>query len=301
MTEAADATPRATARTGSVVGRDVRADVRPDVRADVRPDEARPPRTPDAADPRRFVSVPARVWYARDVHAVARDLLGAYVTSRSADGEVTVRVTEVEAYAGADDPGSHAFRGRTARNAVMFAEPGRLYVYRHLGLHHCVNVVAEPTGSPAAVLLRAGEVVEGAELAWHRRESVGVVDSHRQLARGPARLAVCLGLDLGANGADVTEAGGAVVVHRHEGAVISTHATGPRVGVSGEGGDAARHPWRYWLTDERTVSAYRPAYRSSGRSSGSSSGGSSGRPAGPARASAAASGGYRPPASPDVP
>ncbi|WP_307858313.1 DNA-3-methyladenine glycosylase [Cellulomonas fulva] len=245
------------------------------------------PRTPDAADPRRFVSVPARVWYARDVHAVARDLLGAYVTSRSADGDVTVRVTEVEAYGGADDPGSHAFRGRTARNAVMFAEPGRLYVYRHLGLHHCVNVVTEPTGSPSAVLLRAGEVVEGSDLAWHRRESVGVVDSHRQLARGPARLAVCLGLDLGANGADVTEAGGAVVVHRHEGATISTHASGPRVGVSGAGGDAGRHPWRYWLTDERTVSAYRPAYRSS-RGAGHPSGASAGA-------------GYRQPASEDAP
>ena len=252
------------------------------------------PRVPDAADPRRFASVPARVWYARDVHAVARDLLGAYVTSRSPDGDVTVRITEVEAYAGADDPGSHAFRGRTARNAVMFAEPGRLYVYRHLGLHHCVNVVAEPTGSPAAVLLRAAEVVDGVELAWRRRESVGVVDSHRQLARGPARLAVCLGLDIGANGDDVTEAGGAVVVHRHEGGgVISTHATGPRVGVSGAGGDSSRHPWRYWLNDERTVSAYRPAYRSAAGTAGTS-----------APAAAAAAGppaGYRPPTSPDAP
>ncbi|MCR6689792.1 DNA-3-methyladenine glycosylase [Cellulomonas sp.] len=237
------------------------------------------PRTPDAADPLRFVSVPARVWYARDVHAVARDLLGSYVTARSSDGDVTVRVTEVEAYGGADDPGSHAFRGRTARNAVMFAEPGRLYVYRHLGLHHCVNVVCEPTGSPAAVLLRAAEVVDGADLAWHRRERVGVVDSHRQLARGPARLAVCLGLDLASNGVDVTEAGGAVVVHRHDGPALATHASGPRVGVSGVGGDATRHPWRYWITGESSVSAYRPAYRS------------------PAATTAA----YRSPASEDVP
>ncbi|WP_246117364.1 DNA-3-methyladenine glycosylase [Cellulomonas composti] len=209
----------------------------------------------------RFVTVPARVWYSRDVHAVARDLLGAYLTTSSAEGDVTVRLTEVEAYGGADDPGSHAFRGRTARNAVMFSEPGRLYVYRHLGLHHCLNVVVQPTGSPAAVLLRAGEVVDGAELAWVRRERVGVVDSHRQLARGPARLAVALGLDLDANGTDLTEAGGPVVLHRHEGHAISTHASGPRVGVSGGGGDGARYPWRYWLTDERTVSAYRPAYR----------------------------------------
>ena len=79
--------------------------------------------------------VPARVWFARPVHAVARDLLGAYLTARSPEGDVTLRITEVEAYGGADDPGSHAFRGRTARNAVMFAEPGRLYVYR-LSLIH---------------------------------------------------------------------------------------------------------------------------------------------------------------------
>ncbi|GIG23089.1 putative 3-methyladenine DNA glycosylase [Cellulomonas chitinilytica] len=219
------------------------------------------PGPPDAADPRAFVTVPARVWYSREVHAVARDLLGAHLTARSDEGDVTVRITEVEAYAGPEDPGSHAFRGRTSRNAVMFAEPGRLYVYRHLGLHHCLNVVAQPTGSPAAVLLRAGEVVEGAELAWRRRERVGVVDSHRQLARGPARLAVCLGLDLRANGADLTEAGGGTVLHRDQAAMQPTHATGPRVGVAGHGGDPQHFPWRYWLTDERTVSAYRPAYR----------------------------------------
>lgn len=217
------------------------------------------PRPPDASDPRRVVSVPARVWYARDVNVVARDLLGAYVTVRSAEGDVTVRLTEVEAYAGADDPGSHAYRGRTARNAVMFAEPGRLYVYRHLGLHHCVNVVAEAAGTPAAVLLRAGEVVEGEALAWRRREAVGVVDSVRQLARGPARLAVCLGLDRDANGEDLTEAGGRVVLHRASSG-HATHASGPRVGVAGPGGDGS-FPWRYWLTGESTVSAYRPAYR----------------------------------------
>ncbi len=205
---------------------------------------------------------PARVWFARDVLSVARDLLGAHLTTRSPEGDVTVRITEVEAYGGDDDPGSHAFRGRTERNAAMFAEPGRLYVYRHLGLHHCLNVVAEPTGRPAAVLLRAGEVVAGRDLAWRRREAAGVVDNDRQLARGPARLAVCLGLDLGANGADITEPGGEILLRRGEAAVAPTHRQGPRVGVSGAGGDGARHPWRFWLTGEPTVSAYRPAYRS---------------------------------------
>ncbi len=213
-----------------------------------------------AADPEGIV--PAHVWYARDVLAVAVDLLGATVTARSPAGDVTVRLTEVEAYGGEDDPGSHASRGRTPRNSVMYAEPGRLYVYRHLGLHHCVNVVAQPTGSAAAVLLRAGEVVEGAALAWQRRAAAGVVDNERQLARGPGRLAVCLGLDLDANGADVTEQGGDVVLRTPpEGSVVPAHRQGPRVGVAGAGGDAARHPWRFWLAGEPTVSAYRPAYR----------------------------------------
>ena len=207
--------------------------------------------------------VPARTWYTRAPLAVAHDLLGAFVTARSDEGDVTVRLTEVEAYAGEDDPGSHAYRGRTSRNAAMFAEPGRLYVYRHLGLHHCVNVVTEPAGRASAVLLRAGEVVEGADLARERRERTGVVDSARQLARGPARLAVCLGLDLQANGADLTERDGRVLLRKRDvRAVQPPVASGPRVGVSGAGGDGALHPWRLWLTGERTVSAYRPAYRS---------------------------------------
>ena len=207
-------------------------------------------------------TVPARIWYARPVLTVARDLLGAYVTTRSADGDVTIRLTEVEAYGGIDDPASHAFRGRSSRNAAMFAEPGRLYVYRHLGLHHCLNIVTAPSGEASAVLLRAGEVVGGVSLAWERRARAGVVDSERQLARGPARLAVALGLDLSANGADVTEAGGAVVVHRRESTVLPTHSTGQRVGVGSAGGDPNRFPWRLWLTGEPTVSAYRPGYRS---------------------------------------
>ncbi|TQL04393.1 DNA-3-methyladenine glycosylase [Cellulomonas sp. SLBN-39] len=207
--------------------------------------------------------VPARTWFARDVLTVARDLLGAFVSAHGPDGTVTVRLTEVEAYGGDDDPASHAFRGRNARNAAMFAEPGRLYVYRHLGLHHCVNVVTQPAGSASAVLLRAGEVVEGKDLAWDRRARAGTVDNERQLARGPARLAVCLGLDVAANGQDVTEPGGAVVVHlRETDSVLPPVVSGARVGVSGAGGDVAAHPWRLWFSGDRTVSAFRPGYRS---------------------------------------
>lgn len=205
--------------------------------------------------------VPARTWLGRPVLDVAPDLLGAYLTVRSAEGDVTLRITEVEAYDGEADPGSHAFRGRTPRNAVMFGEAGRLYVYRHLGLHHCVNVVTGRAGAASAVLLRAGEVVDGVDLARDRRLRSGVVDSDRQIARGPARLAVALGLDLDDYGADLTEPGGRVVLHRDPDAVVGARCTGPRVGVAGPGGDADRYPWRFWLAGEPTVSAFRPAYR----------------------------------------
>ncbi len=203
--------------------------------------------------------VPPRDWYARDAHDVAVDLLGAHVTTRRPDGQVTVRLTEVEVYRGEVDPASHAYRGRTARNAAMFGEPGRLYVYRHLGLHHCVNVVTGPDGFASAVLLRAGEVVEGADVARARRVSSGVARTDVDLARGPARLAVALGLDLTALAADLTRPDGDVVVHRDADAPVPRYLTGPRVGVSGEGADAARYPWRLWLPGEPTVSVYRPA------------------------------------------
>ncbi|MEV0893466.1 DNA-3-methyladenine glycosylase [Promicromonospora sp. NPDC050262] len=208
------------------------------------------------------MTVPARPFFDRPVVDVARDLLGATLTRRTADGAVTLRITEVEAYDGTNDPGSHAFRGPSRRNETMFGEPGRLYVYRHLGLHYCANVVCGPDGTASAVLLRAGEVTgpgpDGVALATTRRLASGVVRAERDLARGPARLTVALGLDLADDGADVTDPEGAVVLEVPEapsGSVLS----GPRVGVSGDGGRADLYPWRFWLDGEPTVSVYRPA------------------------------------------
>jgi DNA-3-methyladenine glycosylase len=203
-------------------------------------------------------AVPDRGWFLRPVRDVARDLLGAYVTRRTSAGEVMLRLTEVEAYDGANDPGSHAFRGQTARNATMFGEPGHLYVYRHMGLHHCVNVVCGPVGRASAVLLRAGAVVDGVELALARRRAKGVCDSERQIARGPARLTVALSLDRDDDGADVLDPDGPVVLRLPAAPPPGAVATGPRVGVSGEGGRADLFPWRWWLADEPTVSVYRP-------------------------------------------
>jgi DNA-3-methyladenine glycosylase len=189
---------------------------------------------------------------AGDVLDVARTLLGARLTH----GGVTVRLTEVEAYAGSDDPGSHAYRGRTPRNEVMFGPPGRLYVYFTYGMHWCANVVTGVEGLASAVLLRAGEVVGGRDTAAARR--VGVRE--RDWARGPARLATTLGLGRDQNGLDLLDP--ATVGRLHVGAEpmpTPRIRSGPRVGVRGPGGDADAHPWRFWLEGEPTVSAYRAA------------------------------------------
>ena len=197
----------------------------------------------------------ARAFFARPVLEVAPELLGCTVSHAG----VTVRLTEIEAYDGSNDPGSHAFRGPTARTRVMFGEPGGLYVYFTYGMHWCANLVCGSVGVANAVLLRAGEVIEGLEVAASRR--AGVID--RDLARGPACLAKALSLGRVHNGIDTISADSAVVVRApirgsSSGASGAVMRTGPRVGVSGPGGDAAAYPWRFWLEGEPTVSAYRP-------------------------------------------
>lgn len=187
---------------------------------------------------------------------VAPTLLGGVLRHETEDGAVAVRLTEVEAYAGEQDPGSHAYRGRTARNQVMFGAAGHLYVYFTYGMHYCCNVVVGETGHASAVLLRAGEVVEGVELARSRRRN----GPDRDLARGPARLCQALGIDLTCNGAFLGE--GPLTLTLHEAAQAPGEvSTGPRVGLR----HAADHPWRFWLADEPTVSVYRPAKRLPGR------------------------------------
>ncbi|ROR93788.1 DNA-3-methyladenine glycosylase [Salana multivorans] len=200
-------------------------------------------------------------WFARDVNEVARDLLGAELSATTAEGTVTVRLTEVEAYGGAEDPGSHARRGPTARNASMFASAGRVYVYFTYGMHWCANLVTGPEGEGSAVLLRAGEVIEGLELARRRRPSSR---SDRDLASGPARLAKALGLTgehdgLEIGGAAAAGTGSMVVELRAAPAGVTAWERGPRTGVSGPGGSAAEFPWRYWIAGDPTVSRYRAA------------------------------------------
>lgn len=186
---------------------------------------------------------------------VAPTLLGAYLVSEVAGERVEVRLTEVEAYAGEVDPASHAYRGRTPRNAVMFGPAGHLYVYFTYGMHFCCNVVCGPDGTAAAVLLRAGEVVEGLELARRRRPAAR---SDRELARGPARLAAALGLGRAQNGVDLLDPAGQVRLAGRLGSVDAERVeVGPRVGVS----SASDLPWRFWITGEPTVSSYRRSAR----------------------------------------
>ncbi len=179
---------------------------------------------------------------------VAPRLLGAVLRHERPEGAVAVRLTEVEAYDGPDDPGSHAFRGPTDRNRVMFGPPGRLYVYFTYGMHYCCNVVCGDPGHASAVLLRAGEVVEGVETAQVRRSGA----RERDLARGPARLCEALGIDRSHNGADLLR--GPLTLSLST-APRGEVGTGPRVGLR----RAADRPWRFWTPGEPTVSPYRPA------------------------------------------
>jgi DNA-3-methyladenine glycosylase len=227
-----------------------------------------------------------REFFARPSVPVAPDLLGCVLEHQTEAGLVAVELTEVEAYAGASDPASHAYRGKTARNAVMFGPPGHAYVYFTYGMHFCVNLVCLGNGSASAVLLRAGRIIEGEELARARRTGGprGVrgarggrgdgesprasgqsprekaVIPFRDLARGPARLCQALDIDRSLDGADVCVPDSPLRMRWPEAGTTARSAerkvdSGPRVGISA----AAEVPWRFWIEGEPTVSAYRPA------------------------------------------
>ena len=192
-----------------------------------------------------------------DARDLAPLLLGAVLTHESREGPVSVRLTEVEAYLGPEDslhpdPGSHTYRGPTPRNAPMFGPAGHLYVYFTYGMHHCTNIVCGPPGTASAVLLRAGEIVGGLELARKRRHTSRTA---ADLASGPARLAKALGLTTADSGRDALAPPFALVLPPLPAGAVSS---GPRVGVSGAGG-SEEYAWRYWMTGDPTVSRYKAA------------------------------------------
>lgn len=198
---------------------------------------------------------------------VAPLLLGGELRTRVGGSSVHLRLTEVEAYHGhgtgpEPDPGSHARMGRTARNATMWGEPGHLYVYLSHGIHSCVNVVSGPVGQAGGILLRAGEVVHGADAVAVRRGAATPLTGRalRDLARGPGRFGQAAGLRHplhdgvdAITGAEL-EGATAELWLRDEPVVDVTQ--GPRVGVAGIAGTGA-FPWRFWIGGDPTVSPFR--------------------------------------------
>jgi DNA-3-methyladenine glycosylase len=206
------------------------------------------------------VTLIPRDFFARPSVPVAPELLGCVLEHETEAGLVAVELTEVEAYAGASDPASHAYRGKTARNAVMFGPPGHAYVYFTYGMYFCVNLVCAGNGSASAVLLRAGRIIEGEELARTRRTRGTTLIPFRDLARGPARLCQALDIDRSQDGADVCVPSSPLRMRWPDASTTARSeerrvVTGPRVGVS----SAAEVPWRFWWEGEPTVSVYRPA------------------------------------------
>ncbi|MDQ3402830.1 MAG: DNA-3-methyladenine glycosylase [Actinomycetota bacterium] len=180
----------------------------------------------------------------------SRLILGSYLEADSPLGTVRVRVVEVEAYRGGDDPASHCYRGRTPRNEVMFGPAGHLYVYFVYGMHFCANIVSLTDGVPGAVLLRAGEVVSGTDVARPRRPASR---KDTDLAQGPAKLTRVLGLGREHNGVDLTDPASPVRLLAGDRVPPESIRIGPRVGVA----VAADVPWRFWIDGSPSVSAYR--------------------------------------------
>jgi DNA-3-methyladenine glycosylase len=194
-----------------------------------------------------------RHFFARDTLAVARSLLGIRLV-RALDGQrVSGIIVECEAYIGQADTACHASHGRTARNEVMFGLPGHAYVYFTYGMHWMLNVVAEPEGSPAAVLIRALQPMEGVALMRVQREARGRRFRDEDLTNGPAKLTQALAIDRALNGADLVH-GQALWLERGEAAPDEAVASGPRIGINYAAEQDRQAPWRFWLRGNLYVS-----------------------------------------------
>ncbi len=176
-----------------------------------------------------MIDIPlGEAFFARPAAEVAPGLLGCVMEV----GDMAGEIVEVERYQ-QDDPASHSFRGRTPRAAVMFGPPGRLYVYRSYGIHWCANVVCEPEGHGAAVLIRAVAPTRGLDVMRQRRRTL----DERKLCSGPGRLCAAFGIDGSMNGTVLGEG----PVRVRAGAPVSDIAVGPRIGIS----VATEQPWRF--------------------------------------------------------
>jgi len=187
-------------------------------------------------------------FFARDTLAVARDLLGQRLVRIVNGRRLSGRIVEAEAYVGEDDLACHASRGRTRRTEVMYGPPGHAYIYFIYGMYHCLNVVTEAEGFPAAVLVRALEPEEGIADMWAYR---GCQDE-RELTSGPGKLCMALQIDRRLNGIDLCDHG---ELFLEEGEPIAPHriATSTRIGIRVPGW-AAEAPWRVYVADSPFVS-----------------------------------------------
>ena len=187
-----------------------------------------------------------------ELSGAAVDVAPTLLNSLLVVGDRVGRIIEVEAYAGAEDPASHAFRGPTSRNGVMFGPPGHLYVYRSYGIHWCANVVTGNAGDAQAVLLRAVEPLAGIE---HMRAARALLDRDADLANGPGKLCQAMGISGTDDGVDLCHRAGRIRLCRDGVAPPEHPASTTRVGIS----RARDRPWRFMVPDHAGVSRARPS------------------------------------------
>ena len=189
--------------------------------------------------------LPPRSFYAEPTEEVARNLLGTILVHRTSDGLLAGMIAEVEAYLGQNDPAAHSSAGRTARTRVIFGNPGHAYVYRIYGLHHCLNVVAEPDGTPGCVLIRALEPLCGIDVMRSRRTAARRVN---QIASGPAKLTEAMGIGMESYGLDLLGETLSIRV-RHDERPFKV-ATTKRIGIR----KAQELDLRFFIVDNEHVS-----------------------------------------------
>ena len=189
-----------------------------------------------------------RDFYSRDTILVAKELLGKVLVRETPAGRMSARIVETEAYCGPHDKACHASRGRTERNGVMFGEPGHAYVYFIYGMYYCLNLVTERDGYPAAVLIRAGEPLEGVEAMWSLRKKAKKIEG---LTSGPGRLCMALDIDRSLNGADVCKKG-PLYLEEGDGRAFDIVSC-KRIGVD-YAGEYKDKPWRYYIKGSPFVS-----------------------------------------------
>ena len=194
-----------------------------------------------------------RDFYARPTLEVAADLIGKVLVHETARALTSGIIVETEAYIGESDPACHAAPGPTVRNAPLYGPPGFAYVYLNYGIHYLVNAVTEPEGSPAAVLIRALEPLEGQAMMRRRRQAAASL-SASSLCRGPGNLSRALGISLKHNRSDLTHS---MLRIEDRGLVRRDVVWGPRVGIS----VGVEHAWRCYAAGSEAVSLFKPGTR----------------------------------------